>query len=263
MNAREAFNDLLGLLGALALAWIFHFYARVLPTPSIVAAWGVFALLIAAALFRHARVRRRAFLAVYIAQPSPLQGWLRGGIVLGLRSLLIAAILALVLMTSLARIRDPYQWLALLAAAPALVLLRAYLLRAAARHASPLYAPVLSWRAAALVTGAALAIGFAVLALYQAYPAFTGVSLERALWHMIDQEHARSAPWLGLLEGRAALDGLRLWMAQQLMPAPADSFLQVLGWLVVLAEEMLFVWSYLLMGYGVLTGMGAHDRSWR
>jgi hypothetical protein len=262
MTMRGALIDVLCLLGALALAWIFHVYARVLPTSLIIVAWGLFALLIAAALFRLGRVKRRAFLAVYIAPDSPLQGWLRGGIFIALRSLAIGGLLALVLMTSLARMRDPSQWLALLAAVPALVALRSYFLRGPARHASPLYAPVLSWRLAAVVTGTALVVGFAVLALYQAYPAFAHVSLERALWHMIDQEHARSAPWLGLLEGRAALDGLRLWMAQQLMPAPGDSFLQLLGWLVALAEETLFVWSYLLMSYGVLTGIGAHDRNW-
>ncbi|MFU8896223.1 MAG: hypothetical protein ACNA8J_07525 [Gammaproteobacteria bacterium] len=253
---------MLGLLGALALAWAFHVYARVLPSAALAALWGVFACLIAAALFRQARVRRGAFLAVYFAAASPLQSWLRGGVFMALGSLAVGGILALVLMTSLARIEGPWQWLALLAAVPAIVLLRASLWRPLARHASPHHMAVLSWRVAALVTGAALVAGFVLLALHQAYPAFADVSLERAVWHMIDQEQARSAPWQGLLEARAGLDGLRLWLAQQLMPAPGDSFLQMLGWVLVFAEETLFVWSYLLMGYGVLQGIGAHDRAW-
>jgi hypothetical protein len=45
------------------------------------------------------------------------------------------------------------------------------------------------------------------------------------------------------------------------MPAPASSLWNLLGWLLVLAEEVLFVWSYLLAGHGILTRMGAHDRS--
>jgi hypothetical protein len=263
MNLRQALQDMLCLLGALLLAWLFHVYARVLPSGALAALWGLFSLLIAAALFHHARVRRRAFLAVYIAAPSPLQGWLRGGFFMALRSVAGGALLALVLMTSLARVDGTWHWLALLAAVPALVMLRVYLLGRFARHASPLFVPVLSWRVAALVTGLFLVAAFVLLALYRAYPAFAGVSLERAVWHMVDQEHARSAPWQGLLEARAAMDGLRLWLAQQLMPAPGASFLHLLGWVLILAEETLFVWSYLLMGYGVLKGTGAYDRAWR
>jgi hypothetical protein len=263
MNVRQALQDTLWLLGALLLAWLFHVYARVLPSGALAALWGVFALLIAAALFHHARVRRRAFLAVYIAGASPLQGWLRGGFFMALRSLAGGALLALVLMTSLARIDGPWHWLALLAAVPALVLLRLGLLRRFARHASPLYVPVLSWRVAALAIGLVLVAAFVLLAMYRAYPAFAGVSLERAVWHMVDQENARSAPWQSVLEARAAMDGLRLWLAQQLMPAPGASFLHLLGWLLILAEETLFVWSYLLMGYGVLKGTGVYDRAWR
>ncbi len=253
---------MLGLLGALVLAWVFHVYARVLPSAALAVVWCAFTVLIAAALFHQARVRRRAFLAVYVAPTSPLQNWLRGGVFMALGSLAAGGILALVLMTSLARIAGPWQWLALLAAVPALVLVRASLWRRLARHASPHYVAVLSWRVAALVIGVALVAGFVLLALYQAYPAFADVSLERAVWHMIDQEHARSAPWQGLLEARAGLDGLRLWLAQQLMPAPGDSFLQMLGWALVFAEQMLFAWSYLLMSFGVLKGMGAHERAW-
>jgi hypothetical protein len=263
VSFRQALHDALCLLGALALAWLFHVYARVMPTGALAAYWGAFTLLIAAALFHRALVRRRAFLAVYIAAASPLQRWLRGGLFLALRSLAGGGVLALVLVSSLARIVGPWQWLALLGAVPALVATRVLLLRRFARHASPHFVPVLSWRVAALAIGLVLVAGFVVSGLYRAYPEFAGVSLERAIWHMIDQEHARSAPLQAVLEARAALDGLRLWLAQQLMPAPGDSFLQLLGWLLVVAEEMLFIWSYLLMSYGVLKVIGAYDRAWR
>lgn len=254
-------HDILCLLAVAALAWGFHVFARVLPTAALLLAWLLFTTLIAAALLHRARVRRRAFLAVWIAPASPLQHWLRGGAMLALRSVLFGAGLALLLMVALARIQDPRVWLALIAAGPVLVVLRALLARRLDRHAGALYLPILSWRAAALPVGAALAVALVALAYHQAYPDFAGVSLERAVWHMVDQEQARSGPGLALLQAAAAKDALRLWLAQQLMPAPASSLWNLLGWLLVLAEEVLFVWSYLLAGHGLLTRVGAHDRS--
>lgn len=262
MTIRGALHDMLCLLGALALAWGFHVYARVLPTGMLVASWGVFALLIATGAFHRARLRRRAFLAVYIAGDSPLQGWLRGGVLMGLGAVVTGSVLALALMVGLARSTDPWQWMALVAGVPLLVALRAALMHRMARHAHPVFLPLLSWRVAALASGAVLVAAFVWLAYYQVYPAFAGVSLERAVWHMVDQEQVRSAPWRGLLEAMAAVDGLRHWLAQQLLPAPGTSFLHFVGWLLLLAEQSLFVWSYLLMGYGVLAGLGAHDRTW-
>jgi hypothetical protein len=259
--APPVWHDILCLLVVAALAWGFHVFARILPTAALLLAWLLFTALIAAALLRRARVRRRAFLAVWIAPESALKRWLRGGVLLALRPVLLGAGLALFLLVALARIQDPRIWLALIAAGPALVLLRALLARRLARHAGALYLPILSWRAAALPVGAALTVALLALAWHQAYPDFAGVSLERAVWHLVDQEQARSAPGLALLQAAAAKDALRLWLAQQLMPAPASSLWNLLGWLLVLAEEVLFVWSYLLAGHGILTRMGAHDRS--
>jgi hypothetical protein len=243
------------------LAWGYYVFSRVLPTPALVLVWVLFTSLIATALLHRARIRRRAFLAVYVAQASPLQGWLRGGLLLALRPALLGALLALLLMIALARIGDSRAWLALIAAGPVLVLLRAWLTGRLAAHAGPLHLPILSWRAAALPVGAALALLLVWLAYHQAYPDFRGVSLERAVWHLVDQEQARSGPAQVLFQVAAAKDGLRLWLAQQLMPAPATSLVQLLGWLLVLAEEVLFVWSYLLLSHGILIGAGTVDRT--
>lgn len=256
-------RDLLCLLGAAALAWSYYVFSRVLPTPALVIVWVLFTALIATALVNRARIRRRAFLAVYVAQASPLQGWLRGGVLLTLHPALLGALLALLLMVALARIGDYRAWLALIATGPALVLLRAWLSGRLAEHAGALYLSILSWRAAALPVGAALTLLLVWLAFHQAYPDFRGVSLERAVWHLVDQEQARSAPAQVLLQAAAAKDGLRLWLAQQLMPAPASSLVHLLGWLLVLAEEVLFVWSYLLLSHGILIGAGTLDRAGR
>lgn len=262
-DATRLWRDLLCLLGAAALAWLYHLFARVLPTTALAAAWALFAAAIAMALLRRARVRRRAFLAVYVAAASPLQRWLRGGVLLALRPLVLGGLLALLLMVALARSGDHRTWLALIASGPALVLLRAWLTGRLAGHAGSLYLPILSWRAAALPVGAVITAVLAGLAFHQAYPDFSAVSLERAVWHMVDQERARSGPAEVLLQAAAAKDGLRLWLAQQLMPAPATSLVQWLGWLLVLAEEVLFVWSYLLMSHGILIGAETIDRSGR
>lgn len=257
---RGALRDLLCLLGAAAAGWLYYLYARVLPTPALVATWALGSALIASALLRRARVRRRAFLAVYLAPASPLQRWLRGGLWLALRPVALGAALALLLMVALARLADPRAWLLLIAAAPALVLARAWLAARLAGHVSAWYLPLASWRLAAWPVGAALMASLAWLALQQAYPDFGGVSLERAVWHMVDQEQARSGPGLALLQVAAAKDGLRLWLAQQFLPDPAASLPQLFGWIIVLAEESLFAWSYLLLAHGVLIGAGARDR---
>lgn len=260
-GARRLLRDLLCLLGAAALSWGYFVFARVLPTAALVAAWGLFTALIATALLHRARVRRRAFLAVYVAEASPLQRWLGGGALLALRPVLLGALLGLLLMVALARSGNPWTWAGLILSGPALVLLRAWWLARLAGHAGALYLPLLSWRAAALPVGTALTVALAWLALQQAYPDFSAVSLERAVWHLVDQEQARSTPAEVLLQAAAAKDGVRLWLAQQLMPAPATSLVQLLGWLLVFAEESLFVWSYLLMCHGSLLGAGTIDRS--
>ena len=43
------------------------------------------------------------------------------------------------------------------------------------------------------------------------------------------------------------------------MPEPGLSARQALGWVIVLAEEAVFVWSYLLFLCPVLIGSTKHD----
>lgn len=260
MSNRALLHDLSCLLAVLAGAWAVHLYARVLPTSVLAALWVVLGATIAAALWVRARRRRRAFLAVHVLAESPFQHRLRGGPFMALRVLLPGGLLGLALLLALARSRDPGTWMVLLAAMPVLVLLRAAAWRAMAGHLTAPFLPLLSWRVASLATGAALVAAGVLLALQRSYPDFAGVGLERAVWHLVDQEQARSGILLALLQGLAAADGLRLWLAQQLLPVPGTSAWQLLGWAVVLAEETLFVWSYLLLAHGVLTGVGAHDR---
>jgi len=257
---RGLLRDLAVLLVATALLWAFHLFGRMLPTAALAAAWAAMTLAIGAGLYWRARIRRRAFLQVYVARGSPLLHWLRGGWLLALSRLLLAALLALLLAVALLRATVPV-WLVLLAAVPALPLVQVLVRRALARHVNAAYLPELSWRICLWLVGGGMFAAVTTVSLRQAYPDFGAVSLERAVWHLVDRERARSEPAEFLLQLAAAKDAARLWLAQQLMPTPGLSLAQFTGWLVVVAEQALFVWSYLLMGNGILMGANRGDRS--
>lgn len=258
---QRALRDGFVLIALAALLWALHLYGRTLPTAALAAAWAALTTVIATGMFRRARIRRRAFLAAYLRAGSPLERRLRGGWLMAARSVTLAAGLGLVLTVALLRVDGPPVWVVLVGALPLLVLTRALLGRALAAHANERYRPELVWRVSLLGVGSLMVAMLAVLAFHQPQPDLGGVSLESAVWHLVDQERARSEPAQILLQMAAAKDALRLWLAQQLMPEPGASFLQALGWLLVLAEEGLFVWSYLLLCSAVLIGVKSDDRT--
>ena len=261
MSRRATFHDMLLLLALLAALWVFHLYVRVLPTTVLGLAWAALAAVVAAGLWRSSRLRRRAVLAVYLHPDSPWQRRLRGGLIMGTKAVGLGALLALVLLLGIARPAGAATWVVLIASVPVLVGLRASMVARMAPHAAAAWLPLASWRAAAWVTGLGLLAALVTLALFEVRPDFAGVSLERAVWHLVEQESARSPVAATLLQVVAAIEGLRLWLAQQLMPAPAASLAQLFGWMLVLATEALFVWSYLRAGHGVLVLAGAYDRA--
>jgi hypothetical protein len=250
-----AARDLLALFALTAAVWLFHIYGRTLPTAAVAAIWVVLTALVSAALLRRARIRRAAFLHAYVHSGSPLERRLRGGWLMAARALLIGAALALLLGVALLRRDATTDWLILLAAVPVLVTTHTLATRLLEPHVSRRYLPELAWRVTLAAAGALIVAALVVLAFYRAYPELGGVSLERAVWHLVDQERARSGAAQVLLQMAAAKDALRLWLGQQLMPQPGTSFVQALGWLTLLAEEALFVWSYLLVCSAVLMGM--------
>src|SRR5690606_17164919 len=138
---------------------------------------------------------------------------LRGGWFMAARETALASALALLLLVALIRLDDPNDWLVLIAAAPVLVLLQAALRKGLAAHASAAFLPELVWRAALALTGMAMLAALVLIAFDRAYPDFGGVSLERAVWHLVDQERSRSGWAEALLQLAAAKDALRLWVA--------------------------------------------------
>lgn len=243
---------MLALFCLIGAVWLFHIYGRTLPTAAVLAVWAGFTAMLTTALLRRARVRRAAFLSAYLTSTSPIAGHLRGGFLMTARAALLGAVLAALLAIALLRRDEPATWLALLCSVPAVVAVHAIVTRVLARHVSRVYLPELAWRITLAAVGAALIAAYAAIAFRSAYPALEGVSLERAVWHLVDQEHARSTSTQVLLQMAAAKDALRLWLAQQLMPVPGSSLAQAFGWLLVFAEEAVFVWSYLLLCGAVL-----------
>jgi hypothetical protein len=256
-----ALRDMLVLFALTGGVWLVHVYGRTLPTTALAALWAAITLLISAGLVRRARMRRGAFLAAYVSTASPLARWLRGGFLLAARWLIVAAALSLVLLIALLRLDAPGEWIVLIGTVPVVVLAYRLVGYALSRHLRREYLPELTWRITAASVGALMLAALVAIAFYRPYPDFAGVSLERAVWHYVNAEHARSGAAETLLQLAAAKDALRLWLAQQLMPQPGTSLVQALGWLIVFAEESVFVWSYLLLAGGVLVGFDARDRS--
>jgi hypothetical protein len=254
-----ALRDTLVLLALTGAVWLVHLFGRTLPTAALAAFWGLLTMIVAAGLFRRARIRRGAFLAAYLRAASPFVRMLRGGWLMAARWLLIGAALSLVLMVALIRLDEAGEWIVLIASAPVLVAVHRLVRRIFAAHVRADYLPELVWRVASRSVGVLMVAALVALAFYRPYPDLEGVSLERAVWHYVNAEHARSAPAEILLQAAAAKDALRLWLAQQLMPQPGTSLAQALGWLVVLAEEALFVWSYLMLAGGVLLRSAGGD----
>lgn len=254
-----ALRSLLLAIAMAAFAWLVHVYGRVLPDPAMAAAWLVIALAIGWGTLRRARLRRAAFIGAYVRADSGLSRWLRGRLLLPLRAAVLSALLALVLVVSLVRLDGRAAWLVLAAGAPALVLAYRVAARALSAHIASGYLPVAAWRVAAFGVGALMIAALVALAFHAPYPGLGGVGLERAVWHFVDAERARGATVQMLLQLAGAADGLRLWIAQQLMPSPGASLAEALGWLAVLAEEAVFVWSYLSYLCPAVLGGMTHD----
>jgi hypothetical protein len=244
----------LALLAVTAGLWLLNVFGRTLPTAALAALWIVVTLAIGAGLQRRARIRREVLLGAYLRPGSGLRRRLRGGWLMAAVSAALGALLAIGLLVAVLRLDDRAAWTLLVASAPALVLLHGFLQRALTPHASPAYLPELAWWLAAAAVGALLVAGLVWLGFHRTYPELAGATLEQAVWHLADAERARSTVAQNLLELAAAKDGLVLWLAQQLVPEPGASLADAAGWLVLLGEETLFVWSYLVLCSAVLLG---------
>lgn len=257
----SAFRDMCCLLGATAALWLVHLYGRVLSDLAVALVVAVLALVMGGGTYLRARIRRRAFLCAYVQPGSGLQRWWRGGGLLLALHLVVALLPATVLVTGMVRLAPlPQAWWLAGLAVPLVAAGWHGIGRALGAHVSGLYRPEACWRLLLPPCFVLLLAAFTMLALQQSWPDFTGVSLERALWHLVDGESAQSGWLLVLLELAAAKDALWLWFGQQLMPVLERPGLQLAGWALMLAAQAVFVWAWLmwLSGVMVLVHHGKH-----
>lgn len=251
MDISALVRQISALLLLSAGLWLLHLYARVLPTGAVLGACVGLAFLIARGLFLRARLRRRVWLSAYLHSGSPLQLLLRGGLLMALMQGVLATGLAVAFLSTLIRSTDRFMFLLLSGAAVLMPLLNGLLQKLCRRHASALFLPELGWRLSSFVFGVVLIAILTWHGYQQLYPDFSDVTLEQAVWHMVGLQQARSDLLLMLLQMAAAGEGLRLWLAEQLLPTPGATLWQALGWIILLAQQALFVWSYLLLCRGM------------
>ncbi len=245
-------NDLLWLLLPALVLVLVYLYGRIMPDALLLAVWLGLVLVMGAGAFLYSRQRRRVFLQAHVDKGSRLQHWLRGGPLLLLLRMLAALLLAAVLLVAMVRLRSPAEALLMILALLVLAVSRRGLAALLARHLTPAYLPVATWRLAQWITFLLLMVALSLLALWQPQPALAGISLDRAVWHIVDAEQARSGMLLNLLQINAALDGLRFWIGQQLIPALEWPLMETLAWLVLLGWQALVAWAWLGLCRGTL-----------
>lgn len=252
MRSNRMLKQMLGLAVLTAALWLLYLYGRVVSTPILILTWGVATGLLTLGLWQSAKTRRRVWIGAYLQPKSATFRFLRGGLLMGLGQGLVAIVMATYLLLAVLRLEDYWQWVALLSASLALPVTAAIIARLLRSQVVADLREELSLRFAMRLLAAALLLYLVWHAYGAQYPDFREASLEQAVWYDVSIEQARSPLLLTLLEIAAATDGLHAWLAQHLMPAPGSSVWQAAVWCIVLAQEALFVWSYLLLCRGVI-----------
>lgn len=252
MRINRMLKQMLGLVVLTAALWLVYLYGRVLSSPALILVWIISSCLLSLGLWQRAKTKRRLWLAAYLLPESGAFRLLRGGLLLALGQGLVAMTMALYLVLAILRLEDYRQWLALLCAALALPVVAAFLARLLRAQVVAVLREELSLRLAQNLLAGALLLYLVWQSFGALYPDFRDTSLEQAVWYAVSSEQARSPLLLMLLEVAAATDALQAWLAQRLMPTPGSSVWQAAAWCLVLAREVLFVWSYLLMCRGTL-----------
>lgn len=238
---------MLGLLGLIGLLLVLSHLLPRLATGYVLLAWGALWLPLLALLFLRRRVARRVWLTGYLRDGSPWFGRLRGGPLMLLGQALVAGLLALALLSALARGVSASTWMVLVLCVPLWALGWRALARYLERHVAPRYLAPITGDVLRRIGGVVLLLVLATWALWQPYPDLGGVTLYEAVRFFAARQQAESVPLRHLLEVAAALDGGRHWLAQHWLDGLPGLALQLAAWLVVLVQEWLFVWPFLLL----------------
>jgi hypothetical protein len=257
---RAALNDMLWLLPVPVLLILLSRVGLVLTDMAVVGLVLGVSVFMTAGIWLRSIVRRRIFLAGALRAESPWYRWLRGGPLLALLGLLTAIPLATILAVATVRVSDPHLLLGIVLNVPLLVLLREFWHQRLACHAVPRFRPILALRLALTVNLVLLTLTLAVASLFRSYPEFSGLTLVEAMLSEVGRQEAASALLQALMQLAAAKDAAAWWLGQQVLPGAIEPGLQVAGWMLLLATDVLVVWSYLLICASVLTLV--HWRAW-
>ncbi len=251
-DVRRRLTDMACLCVPLGLLLGLNVTAQGLPTWALVLAWVLLSLMAWYGLWQRALSRRRAFLNAYFRRISWWRRWLRGGLLLAARQLMHAGLLGLVLLVAVVRLEDPLVWRILLLNVIVLVLLHALVGRLLAGHVSRRYSTELVWRVTLVLNFLLAFPALMVLALHASYPDLADTGLREAIWNETLRQDASSPILLALMQLAAAKDATGWWLGQQLLPGLGEPMFQISGWLIILAAEGVFLWSYLQVGAGAL-----------
>jgi hypothetical protein len=218
------------------------------------------ALFMTAGIWLRSVVRRRIFLAGAVRAESPWYRRLRGGLLMALLALLGAVPLAAILVVASVRAPGPQLLVGMVLNVPLLVLLREFWHRGLAGHAVPRFRAMLALRLALAMNLGLLFLALAVAALFQTYPELSGLTLVEAILSEAGRQEAASGLLQALMQLAAAKDAAAWWLGQQILPGAIEPGLQAAGWMILLATDLLVVWSYLLICASVLTLV--HWRVW-
>lgn len=218
-----------------------------LATGAVLVLYGLLWLSLLVLLFIRRRMLRHAWRRAYVKDTSPLQCWLRGGPLMLLGQAITAGLFALALLVSLARETPPCTWILLVLLVPIWSIAWSPLRTRLSRHLTFdilafSTAGVLRWLSAGVLLTLLTAAAF-----WRPVPDLGEKAFWEAVRYFASQQRAAS-PFLQLaLEIAATLDAVRHWLVQHWQHALPSLTLRSLAWSLVLVQQWLFIWPFLLL----------------
>ena len=205
---------------------------------------------LAAVLFIRARQKRTLLLLAYLRPASPVSPYMKGGFLLLLLQLIVAAPMAISLLLVLSQGLAIQGWLLLLAALLSWLLIKERLRHLLTRHRTPV-AQTYFILNGSVALGVLLALLVMLpLAFWQSMPDLTALAWHEVFIYAHDTVVARSDSLQTIAGYWQGMDFLRIWLAQKLSLGQGDYGIKALVWCLVLLQSILFVLPVMLLLQG-------------
>ena len=254
------------ILQCLALVLLFAW--RLMPEPYLewllLPLWVMSGWLIFASSLEAARLRRRAWLDQYLLVSSPWHTRWRGGWLMSLWHLVLAALLALFMLVKLLWL-SPWLWVVLAVHLPLLWILGKLLRRRLQGHVkAPLLGPLMR-RLLVPLGGLVLLIGYLLATLYISQPNMQGMSWTDAVVAYLPGSRS-SLTLLATAERAHHLLELTVQWAMQNALGDVDNsgLLGLFAWSLLVVSGAAFIWAWLRLLTGIdslFAGRTAMDSS--